>query len=132
MPRPYATLDHLSLPVADLESARRFYDAALAPLGMKRVKEFPDALGYGVAHPVFWLHRADATRRARPGLGLHVCFGAESRDAVRRFHAAALAQGAKDNGAPGLRPHYHADYYGAFALDLDGYKIEAACHAKEA
>jgi len=132
MPRPYATLDHLSIPVADLDAARRFYDATLAPLGLKIVKEFPDALGYGVTHPVFWLHRANEARRARPGLGLHLCFGAESREQVRRFHAAALAHGARDNGAPGLRPHYHADYYGAFAFDPEGYKIEAACHAKEA
>jgi catechol 2,3-dioxygenase-like lactoylglutathione lyase family enzyme len=131
MPRPYASLDHVSIPVADLVLSRRFYDAALEALALKVVKEFPDAIGYGLAHPIFWLHSTDAARRARPGLGLHICFGAETRAAVRKFHAAALAHGAKDNGAPGLRPHYHAHYFGAFVFDPDGYKIEAACHAKE-
>jgi catechol 2,3-dioxygenase-like lactoylglutathione lyase family enzyme len=132
MPRPYAALDHVSIPVADLAASRRFYDAALAALDMKVVKEFADAIGYGRSHPIFWLHRADPARRARPGLGLHICFGAETRAAVGRFHAAALAHGAQDNGAAGLRPHYHAHYYGAFVFDPDGYKIEAACHAEEA
>lgn len=130
MTRPYARLDHVSISVADLEAARRFYDAAFAPLGMRPIKETPGAVGYGATHPFFWLHQA-GPKSARPGLGLHFCFGAETRAAVDAFHAAALAHGAKNNGAPGLRPHYHPSYYGAFVIDPDGYKIEAVCHKAE-
>lgn len=126
--RPYAPLDHASIPVADLERAAAFYDAVLAPLGLTRAKALPGAIGYGPSHPVFWLHRRRGSGAARPGLGLHFCFGAPTREAVDRFHAAALSRGGKDAGAPGLRPQYHVDYYGAFAIDLEGYKIGAVCH----
>ncbi len=126
--RPYAPLDHVSLPVADLARSAAFYDAALAPLGFKRIKSSPGAIGYGRTHPVFWLLARRAEGAARPGLGLHVALGAESREAVDAFHRAALAAGGVDNGAPGLRPEYHPSYYGAFMLDPDGSKIEAVCH----
>lgn len=128
--RPYSLLDHASIPVADLERAAAFYDAVLATLGMARAKAVPGAIGYGVGYPVFWIHAAAAKGAARPGVGLHFCFGAQTRADVDAFHSAALAAGAKDNGKPGLRPHYHPDYYGAFVLDPDGYKLGAVCHGK--
>lgn len=82
--------------------------------------------GYGRDRPVFWLHE-----RADTGSGRHYAFSAISRAQVDAFHAAALAAGGKDNGAPGLRPHYHPNYYGAFVLDPDGNNIEAVCHLPE-
>jgi len=131
MTRPYAPLDHCSLAVADLGAAARFYDAALAPLALVRAKSADKAIGYGRGHPVFWIIECPPEGRARPGLGLHVCLGAESRAAVDAFHRAALAHGGKDNGAPGPRPQYHAHYYGAFVLDPDGNKLGAVCHRPE-
>jgi catechol 2,3-dioxygenase-like lactoylglutathione lyase family enzyme len=124
-----AMLDHLSLGVSDLAKARAFYDAALAPLGYRRLFDIADASGYGEerrpqrALP-FWIGHA-------PGggpLNGHVCFSARNRTSVDAFHKAALAAGARDNGAPGLRPEYHAAYYAAFVIDPDGHRIEAVCH----
>jgi catechol 2,3-dioxygenase-like lactoylglutathione lyase family enzyme len=128
--RPYVALDHLSLPVADLERSVAFYDKALAPLGLKRVKSAAGSVGYGLSHPVFWLMARRQQGAASAGFGLHVALGAENRGAVDEFHRAALAAGGVDNGAPGLRPEYHPSYYGAFVLDPDGIKIEAVCHRK--
>ena len=125
-------LDHVSIGVADLTRSAAFYDAALAPLGLRRCRERNDAIGYGVDRPTFWLIGM-ATRRGRsamPGLGLHFSFTAKDRSAVRIFHAAALAHGARDNGPPGVRPEYDESFYGAFVLDPDGYKIEAVCRAR--
>jgi catechol 2,3-dioxygenase-like lactoylglutathione lyase family enzyme len=127
--RVYSPLDHVSIAVADVARAVVFYDAALAPLGLTRVKELPGHVGYGTDRPLFWLHPRAAKGAAQPGIGLHFCFGARTRDEVDAFHAAALAAGGKDNGKPGLRPEYHPSYYGAFVIDPDGYKIEAVCHA---
>ncbi len=129
MSRPYAPLDHASIAVADLAAAAAFYDAALAPLGLARAKEVRGGIGYGPGHAVFWILARRPQGAVEPGLGLHFCFGASSRAAVDAFHAAALARGAVDNGAPGLRPEYDAHYYGAFVLDPDGYKIGAVCRA---
>ncbi|HLI13204.1 MAG TPA: VOC family protein [Alphaproteobacteria bacterium] len=129
--RPYAPLDHVSIAVADLARAGRFYDAVLAPLGIGRVKETPGAVGYGTDRPFFWLLRRRAAGAVQPGIGLHFCFGAGTRAAVDAFHRIALAEGAADNGAPGLRTEYHPHYYGAFVIDADGYKIEAVCHQPE-
>ena len=121
-------LDHISIGVRDLERSAAFYDAALAPLGFKRLMEFPEAIGYGAEHPFFWIG-APANPLVPPrGSGLHICLRAASRAAVDAFHKAALAKGATDDGAPGLRAHYHPAYYAAFVLDPDGYKIEAVCH----
>jgi len=128
MTRPYAPLDHLSIAVADLARAAAFYDAVLGPLGIKRVKDVPGAVGFGTDRPFFWLHPRQRKGAVRPGIGLHICFGAKDRAAVDAFHRAALALGAADNGAPGLRAAYHPNYYGAFVIDPDGYKIEAVCH----
>jgi catechol 2,3-dioxygenase-like lactoylglutathione lyase family enzyme len=129
--RPYSPLDHVSIAVADLARAAGFYDTALAPLGIRRIKEVPGAVGYGTDWPFFWLHPRRKKGAVRPGIGLHFCFGAKDRAAVDAFHRAALARGAVDNGAPGPRPAYHPQYYGAFVIDPDGYKIEAVCHRSE-
>ena len=126
-------IDHMGLGVSDYGRAVAFYDAALAPLGIARVMEVAaadtgsgaPACGYGRgAKPEFWI--GGEGRTAPP---LHICFLARSRAEVDGFHAAALAAGAADNGAPGLRPHYHAHYYAAFVRDADGHNVEAVCHA---
>jgi catechol 2,3-dioxygenase-like lactoylglutathione lyase family enzyme len=128
-------LDHVSLGVSDLERSRRFYDAALRPLGLVRIVDFGGrGSDYGAAPGSlgveFTITRESSVRT--PVAGAHVCFRAPDREAVRLFHAAALAAGGSDDGPPGLRPHYHADYYGAFVLDPDGHRVEAVCHAPEA
>jgi len=121
-------LDHLGIGVRDFAKSRAFYEQALAPLGASVVMEFPGVAGLGRAgQPQFWIHGTDAP----PAEKLHIAFVAENREQVKAFHEAALAAGAKDNGAPGLRPQYHPNYYGAFVFDLDGNNIEAVCHAPE-
>ena len=125
-------IDHMGLNVADLGVSRRFFEAALAPLGIGMVMEVTEEMtGGNGAHlglgrdgnPFFWIGTGKAATS-----GCHVAFAAPDRAAVDRFHAAALAAGGTDNGAPGLRPHYHADYYGAFVLDPDGNNVEAVFH----
>ena len=119
-----AVLDHVSLKVADYRRAEAFYDVALAPLGLKRL--FGDGetyAGYGSDRPFFWIGCDGRTGYA------HVALAVAERAAVDAFHATALAAGGRDNGAPGLREHYHPTYYGAFVLDPDGHNIEAVCHA---
>jgi len=125
-------LDHVSIPVVDLQRAARFYDSVLATLGLRRRKERPGAIGYGPderAAPIFWLLAKAAGTSAEPGSGLHISFAAPDRPSVDAFHATALKSGAKDAGAPGLRPQYTMPFYGAFVIDLDGFKIEAVCRA---
>ena len=125
-------IDHTSLSVSDFEAAKKFYAAALAPLRIGIIMEFPksvtgsaDVAGLGAdGKPFFWLAGAGKTTPH-----IHLAFRAENRAQVDAFHKAALAAGAKDNGAPGLRPMYHPNYYGAFVLDADGHNIEAVCHA---
>ena len=124
-------LDHVSIPVADVARAAAFYDRVLAPLGVVRRKEAMGGVGFGPpdrAAPVFWLMpgREDS---ATPGFGLHLSFEAKDRASVDAFHAAALAAGGRDAGAPGERPEYTQPFYGAFAFDLDGFKVEAVCRA---
>ena len=122
-------LDHISLPVRDLRRAAAFYDAVLAPLGLVRRKELPDAVGYGTRSarsPCCWILRLKEGG-AKAGVGLHISFQASDRAAVDAFHRAALAAGGRDAGAPGERPEYTQPFYGAFVLDLDGFKIEAVC-----
>ena len=116
------TVDHLGLPVADVERSRAFYEAALAPLGFRTV-EGDGFIAFGAPGSEDFTIVAGT-----PSPGVHVAFAAASRDEVDAFHAAALAAGATDNGAPGLRPRYHAGYYGAYVLDLDGYNVEAVFH----
>jgi catechol 2,3-dioxygenase-like lactoylglutathione lyase family enzyme len=124
-------IDHTGISVEDIARAKAFYTAALAPLGISLMAELPasvtgsvDVAGYGIeGKSVFWL--AGAGKQTHT----HVAFGASNRAEVDAFHAAALAAGAQDNGGPGLRAHYHPNYYGAFVLDPDGHNIEAVCHA---
>lgn len=121
-------LDHISIPVRDFARAASFYDTVLATIGLKRTKERAGAIGYGTEvglPPEFWILEQNDPGAARSGIGLHVSFRVKSRGQVDAFHAAALAQGGKDAGAPGVRPQYTAGFYGAFAYDLEGFKIEA-------
>jgi catechol 2,3-dioxygenase-like lactoylglutathione lyase family enzyme len=121
-------IDHVSIPVADFARAAAFYDHVLATLGLMRRKEREGAIGYGpdaVAPPIFWIHARAASGAASSGIGLHISFRAENRKQVHAFHETALALGAHDAGAPGVRPQYTAGFYGCFVLDLDGFKIEA-------
>ncbi|MDX2264812.1 MAG: VOC family protein [Hyphomicrobiales bacterium] len=129
-------IDHFSLPVSDLDKARAFYDAALGALGYGRIQEQREAdyaaSGYGVPgghEPPFWIGAALPPEPAEASpVGQHIAFVAPDRDSVDAFHAAALAQGGRCNGAPGLRPHYHPNYYAAFVIDPDGHRLEAVRH----
>lgn len=126
-------IDHLGVTVSDFERSKAFYDNALAPLGAKLLMMVPEEFtggvkvgGYGRERPTFWLHEGPEVPHK-----LHIAFTALSRGEVDAFHRAALAAGGRDNGAPGLRPHYHENYYGAFVFDPDGHNVEAVCHAPE-
>lgn len=126
--------DHIGLAVADYPSSRAFYVAALAPLGFAPVidlttEQTGDYQGTGFGPPGlprFWIGSGE-----KRGGSMHVAFEAKTRAKVDAFYAAAIAAGGRDNGGPGLRPHYHAHYYGAFVLDPDGHNIEAVCHLPE-
>lgn len=119
-------IDHISLRVSNFDKALAFYSKALKPLDYSVVMKFPGAAGLGTkGKPDFWL-----TATSLPVNPTHVAFAAD-RATVRAFHKAALAAGARDNGAPGLRPDYHPNYYGAFVLDADGNNIEVVCHRPE-
>jgi len=122
-------LAHASFGVADLARSIAFYDAALAPLGGVRVWTVADGAGYGPpGGPDLLALKRQARPVTPPGPGFHLALHASSREAVARFHAAALAQGGRDDGAPGLRPHYGPSYYAAFVFDPDGNKLEAVHH----
>jgi len=124
-------IDHTGLKISDPVRSRRFYEAALAPLGYRVVMEVPTeytggrvVLGYGVPpKPDFWVAEGKPEEPR-----VHIAFRADSRKVVDAFYQAALKAGGKDNGPPGPRPHYHANYYGAFVLDPDGHNVEAVCH----
>lgn len=118
---------HISIGARDIARARRFYDAALKPLGYSCLSSGNDLLGYGAAEPAFWVNAAAHPVPPDDRSGLHICFAAPSRATVDAFHKAALKSGGKDNGKPGLRPDYGPNYYAAFAVDPDGYRIEAWC-----
>ena len=119
-------LHHLSFGVTDLTRSAAFYDATLSALGFVRVWTDKTAVGYGYPGGGDKLAiKLQSAAVVVPGPGFHVAFSAPSREAVLRFHAEALRQGGKDNGAPGLRPDYGAHYYAAFVVDPDGYRIEA-------
>ena len=119
-------IDHITFGVSDIARSAAFYDRALAPLGITRLydDEAPVRIaGYGESRPFFWIAENDATHGK-----LHIAFAAATRAEVDAFHRAAIDAGGKDNGAPGVRPHYHPAYYGAFVRDPDGHNIEAVCH----
>jgi catechol 2,3-dioxygenase-like lactoylglutathione lyase family enzyme len=124
-------IDHTGLSVSNPERSRHFYERGLAPINYSVLMEIPKeytggavVLGLGVAPKAdFWLHEGTPQTPR-----LHIAFRADNRKQVDDFYQAALAAGGRDNGAPGLRPHYHANYYGAFVLDPDGHNIEVVCH----
>jgi catechol 2,3-dioxygenase-like lactoylglutathione lyase family enzyme len=118
---------HVSIGVSDVERSKRFYDAALEPLGHSRVRAARVLVGYGYgAHRIaLWVVAAERPVPADDKSGLHICFAAPSAAAVDAFHAAAMGAGGRDNGAPGPRTVYSPDYYAAFIIDPDGYRIEA-------
>ncbi len=129
MPEPI--LDHVGYSVSDYTRSKAFYEKALAPLGIRLLMEFGkevtgdgDVGGFGIDKPDFWMGNGHTAQT-----GIHVAFKARDRASVDAFYKAALAAGGKDNGKPGLRPHYHEHYYGAFVFDPDGNNIEAVCHA---
>lgn len=130
-------LDHLGFPVADYRRSRAFYERALAPLDFGVVMEVDrdttggyEGCGFGPpGRPMFWVGKSEGDA---PAGGLHIAFTANTRAQVDAFYAEALAAGGKDNGAPGMRPHYHPHYYGAFVIDPDGHNVEAVCHHPEA
>jgi len=129
-------LDHVGLHVSGYERSREFFRRVLAPIGGALVMEVTAEqtgdgahAGFGInGRPTFWISTSQNGNSVGP---VHIAFTAASRAAVDAFYHAALAAGAKDNGAPGLRPHYHQHYYGAFVLDPDGHNIEAVCHQPE-
>ena len=118
--------DHLGFGCSDYAARKSFFLQALAPLGVTVVMEGPPGAGVGIGrdgHPSLWLHPTQ-----QPPTPLHLAFSADSRAQVDAFYTAALAAGGRDNGAPGLRPHYHPNYYGAFVIGPDGHNVEAVCH----
>jgi catechol 2,3-dioxygenase-like lactoylglutathione lyase family enzyme len=124
-------IDHLSIGVRDVAKAKRFYDAALEPLGYRCLSEGAGSLGYGEDTVQLWIGAAERPVPPDAKSGLHVCFSAPTRKSVDAFHAAALGAGGRDNGKPGLRSDYGANYYAAFVVDPDGYRIEAYCSRAE-
>ena len=124
-------LDHVSIGVRDIAKTKQFYDAALQPLGYACLSEGPEYLGYGKKSVVFWISLSKRPVPADVESGLHFCFIAEKRADVDAFHTAALKNGGRDNGAPGIRPDYTQPYYAAFAHDPDGYRVEAFCGKAE-
>lgn len=122
-------LDHVGIPVSDFARSREFYGKALAAIGYALMMEVPAEVagkafaGFGEnGKPDFWISAGQVAS------GVHLAFQVQTRAQVDAFYRAALEAGGRDNGEPGLRPHYHPDYYGAFVLDPDGYNIEAVCH----
>ena len=129
------SFSHITVGSSDMDRSVRFYDAVLAPLGLTRLKTFRAASGYGPKdfagiNLPFWILRPRDRNAASAGNGVTVAFTVPSHAAVDAFHAAALAHGGTCEGPPGLRTHYHPDYYGAYVRDPEGNKICAVCHAK--
>lgn len=118
-------IDHIGMKVSDINTSKAFYEAALAPLGYKALKEFPEwnVVGFGVDASDFWI-----SQEAHAATSAHVAFTAETHDRVDAFYDAAIKAGGKDNGKPGIREQYSPTYYAAFVLDPDGNNIEVVCH----
>jgi catechol 2,3-dioxygenase-like lactoylglutathione lyase family enzyme len=122
-------INHVSIGVRDIARAKRFYDAALMPLGYKCLSEDVNSLGYGGQAVALWIGAAERPVPADDKSFLHFCFNAPTRKSVDAFHAAALQAGGRDNSKPGLWIDYGPDYYAAFVVDPEGYRIEAYCGA---
>ncbi len=120
-------INHISIGVREVAAAGKFYDAALKPLGYKRLYDSAEALGYGAENPALWVMLGQQPGKESSISGLHFCLEAESRKTVDAFHAAALKAGGSDNGKPGLRKDYGDSYYAAFIIDPFGYRFEAYC-----
>jgi catechol 2,3-dioxygenase-like lactoylglutathione lyase family enzyme len=119
-------IDHVSIAVRDLRKAEPFYAAVLAPLGMRKLREWPNAaIGFGKTYPEFWINRRHGMDRVGEDSGVHICLRATDIRAVEDFHAAAVRAGGTSDGAPGVRAQYHSGYYAAFVRDPDGNRIEA-------
>jgi catechol 2,3-dioxygenase-like lactoylglutathione lyase family enzyme len=123
-------INHISIGVGDIARARKFYDAACKPLGYTCLSAGEDSLGYGKDAVAFWIGASTSPVPPDAASGLHICFDAPTRKSVDAFHKAALANGGRDNGKPGLRASYGPDYYAAFVIDPDGYRIEAFTNQK--
>jgi catechol 2,3-dioxygenase-like lactoylglutathione lyase family enzyme len=120
-------INHVSIGVRDIAKAKAFYDAALKPIGYACLSPSETAHGYGKDSAAFWILASPTPVPADPNSGLHFCFTAPTRAGVDAFHRAALKHGGRDNGKPGLRADYGENYYAAFVIDPDGYRIEAYC-----
>jgi catechol 2,3-dioxygenase-like lactoylglutathione lyase family enzyme len=117
-------IDHIGINVSNYEQSKTFYLKALAPLGIELIQEVKGWAGFGKYHkPEFWFGIAETIHAP-----MHLAFLADTREQVDQFYAAAIAAGAKDNGKPGIRAHYHPNYYGAFVIDVNGHNLEAVCH----
>src|SRR4051794_18554460 len=128
--RPFL-IDHVSVGVSDLERAARFYESALAALGLSRLVTRPATIGFGKTYPEFWINFRPGMAQVPPESGTHICLRAKSTGEVDDFHAAALSAGGRSDGAPGLRPHDRVKYYAAFVVDPDGNRIEAVTFPSE-
>lgn len=122
-------INHISIGTADIVTARKFYDAALKPLGYTCLSKDDTSLGYGADSAELWVLKSPHPVAQNAESGLHLCFDAPTRKSVDAFYKAALAAGGKDNGKPGVRENYSANYYAAFVVDPDGHRLEAYCGA---
>ena len=120
-------IDHVSVGVADLERAARFYEATLAALGLSRLITRPATIGFGKAYPEFWINLRAGMTPVAPESGIHICLRAKTIGEVDAFHAAALAHGGSSEGAPGLRLQYQPDFYAAYVRDPDANKLSVIC-----
>lgn len=118
-------IDHVSAGVSDLERAARFYELALAPLGLSRLVTRPATIGFGKSYPEFWINLRADMAPVPQDTGVHVCLRARSTNDIDAFHAAAITAGGRSDGAPGLRAHDRVRYYAAFIVDPDGNRVEA-------
>ena len=124
-------IDHISVGVSDLERSARFYEAALAALGLARLVTRPAQIGFGKNYPEFWINLRAGMAQVPPESGVHICLRAKATGEVDAFHAAALGAGGTSDGAPGLRPHERVKYYAAFVRDPDGNRVEAVTFPAE-
>lgn len=125
-------IDHVSVGVADLERAAKFYDAAFAPLGMTRLIVRPANIGFGKTYPEFWINLRAGMTPMPPESGTHICLRAKTTTEIEAFYDAAMKAGGTDDGPPGKRPHFHLSYFAAFVADPDGNRIEVVTFLKDA